>query len=248
MKTHWFAGAKWEFNLRVLMIMVVFVAAYSCYSFDHVPAGVVAGRLLYGWLGPRFPGMSLQGWTRTVFLFGAFLTFLAAIMRTWGTSYLKSTVMRDFRLHSERLVADGPYRYVRNPLYFGNILMAVGMGLTASRIGFFVFVIGMTLLLLRLILREEAELRETQGESYRAYCAAVPRLIPALHPRVPAAGGKPNWVDGFLGELMLWGFTAGAVVLALTFNGRLFQAILIGSFIVQWMIFAVQRRVETSKS
>ena len=162
-------------------------------------------------------------------------------MRTWGTSYLKTVVMRDFKLHTERLVADGPFRFVRNPLYFGNILMSIGMGLTASRTGFFVLIVGMTIVVMRLILREEAELRATQGESYRAYCAAVPRLIPSLAPRLPSAGGAPSWLDGFLGEMMMWGFGAGVVALALTFNGAAFMIIVWSSFAAQWIIFAIQK-------
>ncbi len=238
MDAHWFAGTKTEFRLRWIFIALVFSGAYFCYTFDHVPSGVVVARWLEHWLGR----LTEDGWTRAVFLFGAALTFVGAIIRTWGTSYLKTAVMRDYKLHTDKLVPDGPYRYVRNPLYFGNILMALGMGLTASRTGFFVLVIGMTVVVLRLILREEAELRATQGESYHAYCAAVPRLIPSLTPRLPSAGGVPNWLDGFLGELMIWGFGVGVVVLAVTFKGTPFLIIVWASFGVQWVVFAIQKK------
>jgi len=43
-------------------------------------------------------------------------------------AYLHSSVVHDSQLHSDRLVADGPYRRVRNPLYLGNILLAFGLG------------------------------------------------------------------------------------------------------------------------
>ncbi len=244
MDTHPFAGTKLEFRLRVLFITLVFTAAYMCYSFDHVPSGVVVARWLQHWFG-RF---TVDGWTRVAFLAGAALAFVGALVRTWGTSYLKSAVMSDHKLHTEKLVADGPYRYVRNPLYLGNIVLAFGMGLTASRTGFFVLVIGMTIVVMRLILREEAELRETQGESYRAYCAAVPRLIPSLTPRLPSAGGVPNWKDGFLGEVMMWGFGAAVLVFALTFNDTAFFVMVWASFGVQWIIFAIQKRVGSAKS
>ncbi len=239
MDAHAFAATKTEFKLRVVIIVLVFTAAYLCYIFDPDPSGLIVARWLQHWVG----GLTEDGWMRVVYLAGAALTFTGAILRTWGTSYLKATVMRDFKLHSDRLVADGPYRYVRNPLYFGNILMSIGMGLTASRTGFFVLMIGMTVVVMRLILREEAELSAAQGESYRAYCAAVPRLIPSLTPRLPSAGGTPNWVDGFLGEMMIWGFGAAVVVLALTSNGRTFDIIIWISFAGQWIIFAIQKRV-----
>jgi len=45
-----------------------------------------------------------------------------------GRGYLHSSVVNDRQLHPERLVANGPYRWVRNPLYLGNILLAFGWG------------------------------------------------------------------------------------------------------------------------
>ncbi len=67
------------------------------------------------------------------------------------------------RLHTSRLVADGPYRYVRNPLYFGNILLAIGFGLMSSRIGFAILVLGMIFFDYRLILREETRILREPG-------------------------------------------------------------------------------------
>jgi protein-S-isoprenylcysteine O-methyltransferase Ste14 len=85
-------------------------------------------------------------------------------LRTWAAAYLRPEVMRDHRLHDERLTADGPFRHVRNPLYLGNILMAAGMGLSASRAGAVALVAFMTPFGGRLILREEAALEAAQGE------------------------------------------------------------------------------------
>jgi protein-S-isoprenylcysteine O-methyltransferase Ste14 len=141
---------------------------------------------------------------------------LAALVRSWAEAYLHSSVVHDSQLHSDRLVADGPYRRVRNPLYLGNILLAVGMGLMASRTGFLVLVIATVPFVYRLILREEAGLLESQGESYRRYYETVPRLWPSWRARVPAGGGRPNWVDGFAGETFVWSFAIGMVVFDVT--------------------------------
>ncbi len=62
-----------------------------------------------------------------------------------------------------------------------------------------VFTMGLVALLqLRLILGEEDFLRARLGEAYAAYCARVPRLLPALRPRVAASGrgrdgGRRRW-------------------------------------------------------
>jgi hypothetical protein len=135
-------------------------------------------------------------------------------LRTWAAAYLRPEVMRDHRLHDERLTADGPFRRVRNPLYLGNILMAAGMGLSASRPGAAALVALMTLFGGRLILREEAALEAAQGEDYATYRAAVPRLLPALRARVPPSGNEPAWGPAFRAEVMIWFFALAMVALA----------------------------------
>jgi hypothetical protein len=146
------------------------------------------------------------------------------------------------RVQTSRLVADGPYRYVRNPLYFGNILLAVGFGLMASRVGFVILVVGMVVFCHRLILREETEIVASQGDSYRAYCAAIPRLLPALRPKLPSAGGIPNWADGMLGEAFMWVLAASVIVFAITLNQTIYFVVLASSFPVYAVCLAVIKR------
>ena len=62
----------------------------------------------------------------------------------------------------------------------------------ASRIGFLVLVLGVIGFNYRLIIREEAGILASQGGVYDAYRAAVPRLLPALRPRVPSGNATPN--------------------------------------------------------
>ncbi len=57
------------------------------------------------------------------------LALLAALLRTWGTAYLGRSVVRDSSLHAERVVADGPYRYLRNPLYAGTWLHTLALSI-----------------------------------------------------------------------------------------------------------------------
>ena len=119
------------------------------------------------------------------------------------------------------------------------------MGMTMSRLGFVVLVIGMMIFSYRLILREESELSESQGEIYREYCAAVPRLLPSLKARVPSAGNAPNWLDGFLGELMFWGFGVSVALLAVTLKGLPFECGLWISFMLPWLTQILRRKPST---
>jgi protein-S-isoprenylcysteine O-methyltransferase Ste14 len=104
------------------------------------------------------------------------LLTVAALLRTWASSYLSAGVVYAAEVKTESLVADGPYRQVRNPLYLANVLMVIGMGAMMSRTGFIVAVAAMLVFCYRLILREESELQTSQGEPYEGYSKAVPRL------------------------------------------------------------------------
>jgi len=55
----------------------------------------------------------------------------------------------------------------------------------------------------------------SQGETYKAYCAAVPRLSPSLLPRVARAGLKPLWKQALVGESWVWVLAAAVVCYAL---------------------------------
>src|SRR5262249_56615308 len=99
----------------------------------------------------------------------AVLMITAAFIRTWASAYLHAEVVYAAEVKSASLVADGPYRRVRNPLYFANVLMAIAMGAMMSRAGFLVAVVAMTVFCYRLILREESELQATQGARYEQY-------------------------------------------------------------------------------
>jgi hypothetical protein len=98
-------------------------------------------------------------------------------------------------------MADGPYRYVRNPLYLGGWCMMVAMSFLMPPTGALVCITLITIFLLRLILGEEAFLAGKLGEPYLEYLRAVPRLFPRLRAGLPAAGNKPHWMIAFLSEL-----------------------------------------------
>jgi len=82
---------------------------------------------------------------------------------------------------SESLVIRGPYRYLRNPMILGVVLVMVGEGLLLGSTRILalalVFFIGNTVYF---ILSEEPKLEERFGEPYREYKANVHRWWPRL--------------------------------------------------------------------
>jgi Phospholipid methyltransferase len=157
-----------------------------------------------------------ERFARIVILFGSLLVFLAASLRTWGAAYLRTEVVHDSAQHSEALIADGPFRYTRNPLYLANLPMAAGIGVLASCSGFIFLVLANWIFVYRLIAREEESLLKTQGESYRAYCRAVARFWPALKPRVPSGNRRPDWGQAIAGESFVWIFGLAELLVAIT--------------------------------
>lgn len=82
----------------------------------------------------------------------------------------------------QRLVVEGPYRYVRNPLYDTDFCLILGAALlTRSWALVLLAVLYLAQLALQLPL-EERELHERFGAPYRRYCELVPRFIPRLRP------------------------------------------------------------------
>jgi len=153
---------------------------------------------------------------RLVFLFAALLIGSAAAVRTWAAAYLGADVVHDLNLHSDRIVADGPYRHVRNPLYLGSLLLSIGIGFLASRVGFLIQVAVALFRILRLIGREEERLGDELGDNYRKYAQAVPRLWPTIGARVPVSGIRPQWGIAFRTEAPMWGFFVMALAFSIT--------------------------------
>jgi len=235
-------ATEFEFRYRFWVIGLIFWLAFSCYSFDQVNAGESVARWFVG--APVDPHSAhFQLVLHLVFAFGAALAIAAAALRTWSAAYLKSEVVHDLDLHNEALVADGPYRRVRNPLYLGMVLLGAGMGFMTSRLGWFVLVILLYAFSVRLIAREEAELRKTQGEPYAVYCARVPRFVPALAPRVASGGRKPRWKQALAGESFMWAFAVAMVAFAVTFDQRVaFGIIGVVLFGYAVSVFGLRRR------
>jgi protein-S-isoprenylcysteine O-methyltransferase Ste14 len=214
-------ATAWEFKHRAAIFGLILGVSFSLYSFDPVNAASVAATWLA--LPLKMPSDTI---TRILLGIAAVLMLLSAAVRTWASAYLNAEVVYASEIKSAQLVADGPYRHVRNPLYFGNILMALSMGALMSRLGFVVATVAMLFFCYRLILREESELRASQPASFNAYTAAVPRLWLSPWPKIPSAGGRPQWGNGFIAESWCWGFAAAVLVFAATLNSRVFYIVL----------------------
>src|SRR4051812_21097208 len=223
-------ATNFEFANRWWLFGVIFGLSFFLFAVDHQPIGVrIANALISRFHLPENSALHL------VFGIGAAILVLMAILRTWGSAYLGRDVVHDHALHSDRLQADGPYRHTRNPLYFGNVLMALGMSVIAPIIGAPVIILGIPLFCYRLIGREEAALEAEQGQPYRDYMRAVPRLWPSLAARIPGTATRPDWINGLAAEAFFWSFAFGLLAFAISLDIRWFYGGLVASPIASWL-------------
>ena len=133
-------ATKFEFEKRFWIICAIYFVGFCLSVFDHT-SFIAALRHL---IAPSITPDSVDSATfaRVVIAIGALLVFLSAALRTWGAAYLRTAVVHDTTQHSDALVADGPFRYTRNPLYLATLPMAAGIGVLASVSGSIFLVLG----------------------------------------------------------------------------------------------------------
>lgn len=116
-------------------------------------------------------------------LLGSLLIVLGEWMRVWAVGYAGGSTRTRTLGAARDLVTTGPYAHVRNPLYLGNLILCLGVCVVANVYWMIaVLLIGFLIQYAPIIRSEETYLLDVCGERYRAYCAAVPRLIPHSRP------------------------------------------------------------------
>ncbi len=117
-------------------------------------------------------------------IIGFLLIAAGEIIRFMGVAYAGSeTRTRDVGATS--LVTQGPFAYVRNPLYIGNILMYFGISIMANSLFPFLQVITIIFFSFQyyfIIKEEEAFLCDKFKEKYDDYFNSVNRFIPKSQP------------------------------------------------------------------
>jgi protein-S-isoprenylcysteine O-methyltransferase Ste14 len=132
-----------------------------------------------GWM--RWSAIDLPGWLRFagVGVLASACALLVWTFRSLGKNLTDTVVTR--REHT--LVENGPYRWLRHPLYDAVALFTVAISLIAAN--WFFFVIGVVLFCL-LITRtriEEENLVARFGDNYRAYTERTGRFLPRIRTR-----------------------------------------------------------------
>ena len=80
----------------------------------------------------------------------------------------------------DRIVEDGPYRYVRNPMYLGHLIFMLGLAVTFVSWFALILFAARALWFHRRVLEDEARLEKIFGRAYLDYQRRVKRWIPGL--------------------------------------------------------------------
>lgn len=210
-----------EFRFRFLILAVIYVLGFVA-PWDqwlHLDS-IRTWQLIASW-PTRAGWVSFNTATIVVLVLGILCALKGAILRTWATAYLSPSVVQDKSMHGEGVVAAGPYRHLRNPLYLGTFIHTFALALLMPPSGAIFCIVAVFLFQLRLIAGEESFLTSKLGEPYLAYRAKVPSLFPAMTPRVPASTTQPNWPTAFFGEIYMWGVVITFAALGWRYNSML---------------------------
>lgn len=148
---------KYRNNLFIILYLLLFVPSPKLFSPEQ--------------FGPNY-------YLYPVIL-GLLVTFAGEIIRgiTIGLAYIIRGG-RDKKVYAEELVTEGIFRHCRNPLYVGNILMLLGVGILANSLFYVGIVMPLFLFIYQaIVLAEENFLRNKFGAQFDAYCKRVNRWL-----------------------------------------------------------------------
>jgi protein-S-isoprenylcysteine O-methyltransferase Ste14 len=125
------------------------------------------------------------------------IALVGALVRLYASGFI---------VKNQELATDGAYRFVRHPLYTGNILLVVGFALAGSRwwgiplaLFFFWFYYPTA------IEYEDRKLQRIFGAAWEQWSARTPALVPRLGGTAAPSGGERRWslaVSNTHGELV----------------------------------------------
>jgi protein-S-isoprenylcysteine O-methyltransferase Ste14 len=214
------------FRLRFWILTAIFVLAFTTPWDRWLPLEMDRNGstwlLLSTWMA-RNGWLSFTAATVAVLVFGVVCALVGALLRTWGSAYLGSPTVHSGSMHGDAVVAAGPFRYVRNPLYLGTWFHTAALALLMPPSGAILAMVLVVAFQLFLIMTEERFLQAKLEAPYAEYRTRVPRLLPALRPKVASSGIAPAWRSALLGEIYFWGVVIAFVAVGWRYNASLIR-------------------------
>ena len=107
---------------------------------------------------------------------GVSIVLLGVALRIWAQQHIHHRL-----IGHKQLTTTGPYEFVRNPLYIGNIILCVGVIIASELLWLIPVTVFWCIAIYSIVIRyEEEHLLEKYGDAYRRYLLQVPRWFPKL--------------------------------------------------------------------
>src|SRR5580693_10488451 len=226
-----------EFRLRMwIQIVIVFLGFWAPWLGPLDWSGRIS---TLAWLAMEISRRGIASFsvaTPVVIVAGALAALLGAVLRFWGAAYLGYSTVHHGDMQGGAVMAAGPFRYVRNPLYLGGWFMMLAICLLMTPSGALFTMALITIFYLRLILGEEAFLAAKLGEPYKEYLRVVPRLLPRLRSSLPASQAKPHWLLAALTEINPIGVFITLAFLSWSYDNELMLKVILVTFLLSMVV------------
>lgn len=225
------AATEFEYRHRYMLHGLIYALGFTApweRGWTNIGTGTLGG-LTAKWMWQHnWAGVAAA--TNLILVVTIFFAVLGAWVRWWAAAYLGASTVQRGSMVGERVMADGPYRFVRNPLYLGTVLNTLALVTLMRPAGAALTVVLIVVFQLRLIALEEPFLRKTLGPVYTEYCKTVPRLLPRLRSHVVHGGARPRWWQGLSSEVYFVGTAVSFAVLGWKYDA---------SFVLQGVLVSV---------
>jgi protein-S-isoprenylcysteine O-methyltransferase Ste14 len=117
-------------------------------------------------------------------IIGFIIAISGELIRYWGVSWAGSETRTTGGVGGTYLIISGPFAFVRNPLYVGNILLYTGIGIMSWSLFPYLQIVALLFFAVQyhfIVLEEEKYLKVKFGDTYSNYVKFVPRFIPRFN-------------------------------------------------------------------
>jgi protein-S-isoprenylcysteine O-methyltransferase Ste14 len=148
-------------------------------------------------------------------IFGSILMAFGELLRIISVGYL-GVSSRARELVTDKLITNGPYAYLRNPMYAGNIFLYMGASIFAG--GWLPFMLYLVILFFSIqysltVKYEESGLENAHKEKYLNYRETVPRFYPRLSPYPEKSKEKMDLSSALISEKTTFIAIIGFIIL-----------------------------------
>jgi protein-S-isoprenylcysteine O-methyltransferase Ste14 len=136
---------------------------------------------------------------------GLVIAAAGELVRFWGVAYAGSLTRVTGSVGAPSVIVAGPFARVRNPLYVGNVLTYVGIGIMSNALFPWLLMaaaVWFGFQYYQIVMLEESFLEKEFGSAYLEFKRDVPRFIPRVSVYINPIQSEqlPNWKEAIYSE------------------------------------------------